>query len=152
MAHIEGEIVIERGVEDVFDFVANQCNEPLYNAEMLSSVKVGDGAIGCGTRFDVVMRSGKREFPLTVEFTEFERPARLASHSEAMGMTTDGALTFESLGASTLMRWVWDVRPTGAMRLLSPLVKWMGERQERRIWTALKAHLEAQPSATGSAL
>jgi plasmid stabilization system protein ParE len=31
MAEIEGEILIGRSVEDVFDFVADQRNEPQYN-------------------------------------------------------------------------------------------------------------------------
>jgi hypothetical protein len=143
MAQIEGEIVIERGVEDVFDFVANQCNEPLYNTEMVSSERLTGGEIGLGSQFKAVMRAGKREFPLVIEFTAFDRPRRLGSHSSGAGMTTDGELTFEAVGASTLMRWSWDVRPTGAMRLLSPLVTWMGGRQETRIWTSLKQRLEA---------
>ncbi len=37
MAQIEGEIVIERPIEEVFDFVADECNEPLYNVEMVSA-------------------------------------------------------------------------------------------------------------------
>jgi hypothetical protein len=34
MALIDGEIVIERPVEDVFDFVADEQNEPRFNARM----------------------------------------------------------------------------------------------------------------------
>jgi hypothetical protein len=30
----------------------------------------------------------------------------------------------------------------GAYRLLGPLITWMGRRQEQRIWTSLKQHLE----------
>ena len=32
------------------------------------------------------------------------------------------------------------------MLLLSPLITWMGIRQEQRIWTALKEHLEVAPA------
>jgi len=35
MAKIEGEIVIGRPVEEVFDFVADQSNEPQYNPQMV---------------------------------------------------------------------------------------------------------------------
>ena len=31
MTLITGEIVIERRVEEVFDFVSDECNEPRYN-------------------------------------------------------------------------------------------------------------------------
>jgi len=143
MARIQGEIIIDRPVETVFDFVANQCNEPLYNAEMLSAEKVSEGQVGTGTRFRAVMRSGRREFPLDIEFTTFDRPTRLGSHSTANGMNMDGELAFEPVGESTRMTWEWDVRPTGAMRLLSPIITMIGRRQEGRIWSALKLHLES---------
>ena len=143
MAQIEGEIMIHRPVETVFDFVANQCNEPLYNVEMVSAEKVSDGPIGSGTRFCAVMQSGKRRFPVDIEFTTFERPTRLGSHSVANGMQMDGVLVFEPVGQRTHMTWEWDVHATGAMRLISPVITWIGRRQEARIWGALKHHLES---------
>lgn len=144
MAQIQGEIIIDRPVESVFDFVANETNEPLYNEEMLSAIQVTDGPIGVGTRFEAVMRQRNRQFPFTIEVTAFDRPHRLASHSFIEGMTMDGELSFAAVGDSTRMRWEWDVRPTGALRWLSPLVTWMGRRQEERIWSSLKQHLEMQ--------
>jgi hypothetical protein len=45
------------------------------------------------------------------------------------------------------MRWSGQVRPKGAFRLLGPVITWMGVRQERRIWAALKNHLEAAQAA-----
>jgi hypothetical protein len=35
VAHIEGEIVIDRPVEEVFDVVADERNEPRYNPRLL---------------------------------------------------------------------------------------------------------------------
>jgi len=37
MAKIEGEIYIDRPPEDVFDVVADERNEPLYNPKMTAS-------------------------------------------------------------------------------------------------------------------
>ena len=37
MAQIQGEVFIRRPVEEVFDFVADERNEPTYNRNMLSS-------------------------------------------------------------------------------------------------------------------
>ena len=116
MAQIEGEIIIDRPIENVFDFVANECNEPLYNEEMLSAEQVTDGPVGLGTRFTAVMRQGKRDLPMTIEFTMFERPHRLGSHSEIEGMSIDGELVFESVDDSTRMRWGWNVHPNGALQ------------------------------------
>ena len=141
-AHIEGEIMIGRTPGEVFDFVSDQCNEPIYNPQMLSAKKLTDGAPGAGSRFEAVMRQGRRTFPITITFTAFERPTRLGSFAEMEGMSTEGVLTFEQVGDSTLMRWSWQINTKGVLRLLSPLVTWMGRRQEQRIWTSLKRHLE----------
>ena len=51
MAPVEGEIIINRPVQEVFDFVADERNEPRYNPRMLSVEQISDGPIGAGTRF-----------------------------------------------------------------------------------------------------
>ena len=49
MANVSGEILINRPVEQVFDFVADQRNEPIYNPRMLRSEKITEGPIRVGT-------------------------------------------------------------------------------------------------------
>jgi uncharacterized protein YndB with AHSA1/START domain len=145
MPLIKGEIVIERPIEDVFDFVSDECNEPRYNPQMTFVEQASSGPIGLGTRFDAVVRSGGRPVPMEIEYTEFERPLRLGSRAVMAGMVTEGGLTFERVGESTLMRWRWDVQVAGALRLLAPVVGWIGVRQERRVWSGLKGCMEARP-------
>jgi hypothetical protein len=41
------------------------------------------------------------------------------------------------------MRWSWDVRPRGALRLMAPIVGAIGRRQELSIWGNLKRLLES---------
>lgn len=144
MAQIEGEIVIERAVDDVFSFVADERNEPRFNPQMTSVNKVSDGDIGLGTQFHAEVISGGKPLSMVIEFVEFERPLRLASRTTMRGMVILGVLTFQRVGDATRMRWAWDMQPTGAMRLLKPLIIVMGRRQEREIWTNLKRCLEAQ--------
>jgi len=144
MPLIKGEITIERHVEEVFDFVSDERNEPRYNPQMTFVEQVSDGPIGLGSRFRAVVRSGGRAVPMEIEFTAFERPSRLGSRATMSGMITDGELTFEAVGESTLMRWAWDVQPEGALRMLAPLVGWIGDRQERRVWSGLKTCMEAE--------
>ena len=49
MARIEGEIVINRPVEEVFDVVADERNEPRYNPRMLRAEKLSPGPVGLGS-------------------------------------------------------------------------------------------------------
>ena len=143
MVTIQGEILIERPREDVFEFVANGENEPRYNSEMRVAKKITEGPIGAGTSFRQEIMARRKIVPMTTEFTEFDRPRRIAEVSTWTGGGSTGALTFEPVDGSTLMRWSWDVQTHGVLRFMGPLVASMGRRQERRIWTGLKQLLEA---------
>jgi hypothetical protein len=51
MARIEGQIIINRPVEGVFDFVAGERNEPRFNPQMRRVEQISAGPIGLGTQF-----------------------------------------------------------------------------------------------------
>lgn len=141
MVRIDGEVVIDRPVEVVFDFVADERNEPAYNPALSGVDKLTPGPIGAGTRFQAVSRARGRSMGMTIELTEFERPGRLSSLTRMEAMDVEGTLTFEPLGTGTRMRWFWDLHPSGVLRVAGPLIARIGRREE--IWARLKAHLEA---------
>ncbi len=142
MAHIQGEVLIGRPVEEVFDFVADERTEPTYNRNMLSSQLITDGPIGVGTRFRGTIRTGRRSMPMDIEYTRFDRPRQIASTTRMSNADFTGTLTFTPTPAGTRLRWSWQARPKGATRLLAPLFVLVGAHQERRMWTALRPHLE----------
>jgi len=149
MAGIEGEILIGRPVDVVFDYVADQSNEPQYNPRMVRAEKITPGPVGKGTQFRSAVASMGRTAEMLIECTGYDRPALLASTTTMAQADFSYLLTFEPAAAGTRMRWSGQVRPKGAFRLLGPVITWLGMRQERRIWASLKLHLEAapQPSA-----
>jgi hypothetical protein len=149
MASVEGQIVIGRPVEVVFDYVADQTNEPQYNPNMVRAEKETAGPIGKGTRFKSAVRSGRRTVEMLIETTGYDRPRLLTSSTTMKQMDIAYTLTFEHVADGTRMRWSGEVRPKGGLRLLGPLVTWMGTRQEQRIWSNLKRHLEGD--AVGAA-
>ena len=59
-----------------------------------------------------------------------------------------GTLTFEPVGAGPRMRWSWQVRPKGVVKLLAPVIARMGRRQGQTVWAGMKQHLDAPPTAT----
>ena len=144
MAKIEGEIVIDRPVEEVFDFVADSRNEPSFNPAMAGIELLTPLPIGVGTRFRA--RMGRAGTPMLVELTEFDRPHRLGLRTTSSMMQTSGALTFATGGDGTIMSWDWQVRPKGWMRMLGPLFGPLGNRLERSIWASMKRYLENTPA------
>ena len=150
MARIDGEIVIDRPVDVVFDYVADQSNEPQYNPQMVRADKITAGPVGAGTRFRSAVASRGRTAEMLIEITGYDRPHRLASTTTMRQAAISYTLTFEPAGTGTRMRWSGQVRPKGVFKLLGPLIAWMGRHQEQRIWASLKLHLEATPATMAS--
>ena len=144
MAEVQGEIVIHRPSDEVFDIVADEENEPRYNPQMPLAKKVTEGPIGVGTSFRAEMTGRGRVVPMTIQFTEYERPHRIAERVQMKAMDLTGGLSFEPVDGGTRMRWSWNLEPHGILRFMGPLVALMGRRQEQRIWTGLKHLLEGR--------
>jgi hypothetical protein len=141
-ARIEGGLLIARPVEEVFDVVADERNEPRYNPHMRRATKLTPGPVGVGTRFLAEMES-RPAIAMTTELTAYERPRVLGSTTEVPGAEIRGTISFEPVPEGTRMQWRWAVEPRGLLRLATPLIARLGGRQERRIWTGLKRMLEA---------
>src|SRR5437899_1054547 len=78
MPCIEREIVINRPVDEVFDFMADGRNEPHYNPHMLRAEQASSGPIGRGTRFRTEVATRGRSMEMAYEIAAYERPQRLA--------------------------------------------------------------------------
>jgi len=144
MVLIEGEMVIKRPPEEVFDFVADESNEPLYNPRMRRAEQISDGPIGVGTRFRAQTASMGRPVDMVIEFTGYDRPRRIEETAHTSAMHLQGSLTFEAVPEGTRMRWSWDLHPEGFLRLMSPLVTRLGCRREQAVWGGLKQLLERE--------
>lgn len=151
MAGITGEIVIDRPVDVVFDFVADERNEPKYNPRLRRSEKLTEGPIGAGTRFAASIQSLARPLDMVIEVTSYDRPTEFASTTTMSSAQIHGTLTFEPHQAGTLMRWSWEVHPKGPAKLLTPFITYLGKRQEQGIWASLKRYLEAGRPLPGAA-
>ncbi|MGZ3639444.1 MAG: SRPBCC family protein, partial [Ktedonobacterales bacterium] len=66
MAHVEGQIIIHRPVDEVFDFVADERNEPRFNPQMRWAEQTSAGPIGVGTTFRAEITSQGRPVVMTI--------------------------------------------------------------------------------------
>ena len=148
---IEGDIVIKRPVEEVFDFCADERNEPRYNPRMTHAEQTSSGPIGPGSQFHAEMRTMGRKMVMTIEWTAYERPRRLESWTCLSGMDIRGDLRFDPIAEGTRMRWAWDLESHGGLKLIGPMIILMGRRQERTIWASLKRFLEATETSVAPA-
>jgi len=136
-------VAVHGPVDVVFDYVADQSNEPQYHLQMIRAEKVTAGPVRKGTQFRSAVASRGHTAEMLIECTGYDRPRLFASCTTMQQADISYTLTFEPAAGGTRMRWSGHVRPKGALRLLGPMITWMGVRQEQRIWASLKRHLEA---------
>jgi hypothetical protein len=142
MVRIEGSTYIDRPVEEVFDFVADERNEPAYNPRLSQVHKVSPGPIGSGTEWTALVESRGRPLPLDLRVTHYLRPREIGSSALVDGAGIEGELRFSPEDSGTRLRWAWEIEPHGALRLIGPLLGVLGRRQEERVCAALRDHLE----------
>ena len=144
MTHVDGQIIIHRPVDEVFDFVADERNEPRYNPQMRRLNRPRLDRLASGPHSVQRACHGADRWMMTITFTEYQRPRRLTSATHLSTMDIQGTLTFDPVPEGTRMRWSWNLKPRGMLKLMTPVIALIGRRQERTIWTGLKRYLEAR--------
>ena len=143
MTHIAGEVVIKAPVDEVFDLVADERNEPRYNPRIVRAKKVSDGPVGVGARFVAEPRNTGSKGGMTLTIAEYDRPHLLHNLVRSSYMHADGTLTFDEVEGGTRLRWDWNMAMVGPMRILSPVLALIGPGWERRNWVGLKEYMES---------
>jgi uncharacterized protein YndB with AHSA1/START domain len=143
--HVESQITVARSRPEVFDYLAHAEWLPEYVTDFAWVRKRSDGPARLGTEYACKMERGQAEG--TFEWTEFERPSRLAWHGPPAkvgpgSMEPSGYWELAEEGASTRVRLVMAPTPRGAFRLLAPFMAFGMRRGNRMALERLKRRLE----------
>ncbi|MGH3022597.1 MAG: SRPBCC family protein [Gaiellaceae bacterium] len=96
---------MSRPPEVVFDYLTNPSNLADWQTSKTSVEQLTDGAPQLGTRVRERTKAlGGKEFEQIVEFTEFDRPARVQAHIAEGPYPIDGTWSFESDNEGTRCR------------------------------------------------
>ncbi|ANS68283.1 hypothetical protein SLINC_6059 [Streptomyces lincolnensis] len=74
MSDFRESIDIDRSPEDVWDYVVDFSHLPDWQASAVSAQSLTEGPVGVGSRVRVVRHIGRREIPMTMEYTEYDPP------------------------------------------------------------------------------
>jgi hypothetical protein len=77
----------------VFDFVADERNEPRYNPRILRVHKLTPGPIGQGTQFRAETTTMGRTAGIAIRYTAYQRSRRLGSSIHMSAADIRGTLT-----------------------------------------------------------
>jgi uncharacterized protein YndB with AHSA1/START domain len=142
---IESEVTIERPPTEVFDHLARGERLPDYVTEFAWVRPVSEGEPALGSSYSYEMARGQARG--TFEWTEFDRPSRLAWHGPPAkaglgSMEPAGRWELGDAGEGTRVKLVMAPRPGGPLKLFAPLMSGSMRKGNAHALARLKQQLE----------
>jgi uncharacterized protein YndB with AHSA1/START domain len=96
----EATVVIDRPIEQVFDFLADGENDPKFSPRVLEIAKTTDGPPGVGTVYASTVKDAGMKTDREFRLTEFERPTRIrwSEVSKNLVVATEGGYDLAAAG------------------------------------------------------
>ena len=101
--------------ERVFDFVADFANADRWDPGVDRSVRLDEGPLRVGSRFELDVRMGSGTAPMTYHVAALERPHRVVLVGTGSGVDAVDEIVFEPTGSGTRIRYTADIRLTGLL-------------------------------------
>lgn len=140
------QIEIARPVDEVFAYVADPARSPSWQTNTISVSQEGDGPLVVGTRLQEVHRApGGKQLVSLVEVVELEPPRIFALETIEGLLPMHARMSFEPSNAGTRMSFIVHGQPSGAMRLVQPLLRLSLKGQFVKHRHTLKRVLEHPP-------
>jgi hypothetical protein len=139
VALVDCGIEIARSPEDVFDYVTDISREFEWNPRTRRVVKLTDGPIGAGTRWEGEWIAGD---PVLIEYVAFDRPTSWRSTGRSRGLLVVNEGRVEAAGEGARLALRVELEPHGRLRLIAPLLGRIMRGRERENLGAIKARLE----------
>jgi carbon monoxide dehydrogenase subunit G len=134
-----GETMIRRSIEDVFDYLSDPRNEPLWLPGAKSVTMTSDGDPGLGAKFVGEYAGAGR---VELELVEFERPSRVTFRADSKIVRFDDVVQLAPVEGGTRLQARMIAEPKGAMRMAGPLIGSTMRRQFASNWDHLRRALE----------
>ncbi|MCZ7570174.1 MAG: SRPBCC family protein [Ardenticatenaceae bacterium] len=122
MIRVEQSVTVNRPVEEVFAFVADQTNAPRWQSGLLEVRRMTDGPLGVGTQHTFVRKFLGRRLEASNEYGEYEPNKTIAFKSTSGPMDFRAGYRTEPIaGGTKLTSWI-EMQPKGFAGLAEPLI------------------------------
>ena len=123
---------IDRPLEEVFAFTADFANAERWDPGVSSARRVGETPPGIGARYELMVKFGSSEVPMTYQITDWEDNRRVVLEGRGETIRAVDEIKFDASGSGTLVDYTADITFTNWMRyvtpLLAPALRRVGER------------------------
>jgi uncharacterized membrane protein len=150
MTKVEQTAVIERPVEEVWDYVHDPANDPVWQSTLLETKEAGH-PLAVGSRLVEVRRFLGKRIETEYEVTELEPHTRSAIRALSGPIPFVGSYEFEPANGATRFTMSVELDGHGFFKLAEPVFARMVGREMRANIEQLKDVLEARAEvAVGS--
>lgn len=144
MIKVNNSVVIDRPLEEVFAYVTDIENMPVWSSELDKAWKTSEGPVGKGTTFSSEAKLLGRRIENTIEVTEYEPNSKFFLKPTSGPVSGEVEFRFESVDGGTKFSVSLDADAGGFFKLGEPIVNRMLQRQYETNGATLKDLLESQ--------
>ncbi len=130
--------------EAAFAFVADFANSAAWDPGVASSEQLDPGPVGVGARYRLGVRLAGRVAPMEYRITVFEPSARVVLEGKGSGVSAVDEIRFAPAGSGTRIDYTADIRLSGLLRLVQPLLGSQFARIGREAIAGMRTALDAQ--------
>ncbi len=127
-----------------FAYVADFARQAEWDPNTLSSRRIDDGDLGVGARFALEVRMGRRSSAMEYRITEYAPPGRVVLIGEGSGIWTQDTITFTEVEHGTRVDYVADIRLSGILGLVQPLLRLAFDAIGKGAVAGMKRELDRQ--------
>lgn len=109
-------------LEEAFNYTADFTNIENWDPGVASSRRVDDGELGVGSEFDVMVKFGPSESPMTYKITHYEPHTRVVLEGVGKTLTAIDDIQFAPVDGGTEVSYTADLQFKGFMRFVAPLL------------------------------
>jgi len=143
MSKIQRSIVIERPIDEVWDFVHDTTKDALWQTTLVESRLLTEGPKRVGTRVQEVRRFMGVRLEMDLELTEFEPNRKSSLKAVSGGIPLSGSYVLEPLDGATRLTETGELDAHGAFKLAEPVFARITSRELEANLGHLKDLLEA---------
>ena len=142
MARIEASIVINRPIEDLFEYMADVARNTEWKEGILEAKQTSPGPAAVGATYTYVVQAMGRKIETDGEITEFQAPTRFAWKSTKSPFPMTGGHTLEPANGGVKVTNFMEVEPGGFFKLAEGIMAKQQKSQMERELANLKAMME----------
>jgi len=132
-------VTLNRGPEEVFDYLCDLKNELEWNPDMLMAEQLTEGPVGEGTRVLCQWKGGPK---MECTYTKFDRPRYWEAYAASRVMDIAFTCKVEPAEGGSRITATMELLPKGLLRILSPLIRRSFQKEEQKNMAKIKKAVE----------